>query len=103
MMAKWTEEALKYAHQHSIRNEASVKASYLCGCFHCLSIFNPSSITPDDFYPESDGICTVWCPKCGIDSVIGDSTGTAITPGFLNAMEAYYFSFKNNVWDSNSE
>ncbi|MDD2740191.1 MAG: cytoplasmic protein [Methylomonas lenta] len=102
-MAKWTEEALKYAHQQCFRNEASVKASHLCGCFHCLSIFNPSSINPDDIYPESDGICTVWCPKCGIDSVIGDSTGIAITPGFLNAMEARYFSFKIRDLHSYSE
>ncbi|MCD2450208.1 hypothetical protein GO003_007395 [Methylicorpusculum oleiharenae] len=102
-MAKWTELQLQHAHQHSFRNEASINSSYICGCFHCLSIFKSSSINPDDIILENDGVGTVWCPECGIDSVTGDSIGIRINLGFLNAMEAYYFTSKNDPWDPNAE
>jgi len=102
-MSNWTEAELKQAHNASFKNEESIKASYICGCFHCLSIFKSSDINADCNIPEADGTGTIWCPECGIDSVIGDSIGIRITPSFLNAMESYFFAFVNEPWDASNE
>ena len=32
------------------------------------------------------------CPKCGIDSVIGDVSGFPIEPTFLSVMRDFWFS-----------
>jgi hypothetical protein len=98
-MTKWSEAELNSAHKYSFKNEASIKSSYICGCFCCFSIYKSSIISSESIIPESDGVGTVWCPECGIDSVIGDSVGFRITLGFLHAMGAYYFSFKYGPWD----
>lgn len=90
-MASLTEAQLKKIHGHSFRNEASVMASHLCGCFHCLRIFATVDIKPDDIYPENDGVGTVWCPHCGIDSVLGDSIGIPITPDLLTVLKDEFF------------
>ena len=62
---------LKEAHKKSSRHREEIRSSEICGCFYCLSIFNPSEIedwTDDD---ENKLGQTALCPKCGIDSVIG--------------------------------
>lgn len=100
-MPKLTESELKKAHGYSFKNKEIIKASYICGCFHCLSIFKSKDVSPDCFIPESDGMETVLCPECGIDSVIGDSIGIRINLSLLNAMEAYYFNLINDPWDAN--
>jgi hypothetical protein len=32
-----------------------------------------------------------FCPRCGIDSVIGDQSGFPITPEFPERMKRYWF------------
>jgi len=34
---------------------------------------------------------TAFCPKCGIDSVIGDASGFEMTPALLHAMHEFWF------------
>ncbi len=34
---------------------------------------------------------TAICPRCGIDSVIGDKSGFALTPTFLAEMKKAWF------------
>jgi hypothetical protein len=34
---------------------------------------------------------TAICPRCGIDSVIGDESGYPVTREFLAAMKAHWF------------
>lgn len=94
-----TLESVILAHRHSSKHRDEIEASSLCGCFYCLSIFAASEITewvdwPADV-PEdlelSLGI-TALCPKCGIDSVIGDKSGFPVTTDFLAAMERHWFS-----------
>ncbi len=55
------------AHRHSSNHRQEIEASKVCGCFYCLAVFPPASI---DEWCDEDG--TALCPKCGIDSVIGD-------------------------------
>ena len=61
--------------------------SDVCGCFHCLSIFNPNQIS--EWVPYTEGIAI--CPYCGIDSIVGDSQGTLITKDYLKELRHRWF------------
>lgn len=74
------------AHKHSIRHREEIQESSLCGCFYCLETFPPQEIV--DWI--DDGECAL-CPKCGIDSVIGDRSGFHIEKTFLEAMRSHWF------------
>jgi len=66
-----------------------VLASGSCGCFHCGAVFPPAEIEDwIDAVAEED---TPLCPKCGIDSVIGDMSGFPVTQEFLTTMNGYWF------------
>jgi hypothetical protein len=77
---------LKMAHDRSANNRAEIEASGLCGCFYCLHVFPPS-----DIEEWTDRGATPFCPKCGIDSVLGDKSGFPITPEFLGDMNRHWF------------
>ena len=78
------------AHKHSSLNRAELLRSYLCGCFHCLATFTPAAIV--EWIDELGGVGdTALCPLCGIDSVIGSSSGFPITLEFLNQMHKHWF------------
>jgi len=81
-------EALIEAHRHSINNESSLKKDGLCGCFYCLKIFNPNEITE---WTDDEPSKTALCPYCGIDSIIGKSSGFPITGEFLEVMKKHWF------------
>ena len=79
---------LLYALHHStFRNEMQIKNSKVCGCFYCCKIFNPNEI--EEWIEDSRG--TALCPYCGIDSVIGESSGFPITEEFLKEMNERWF------------
>lgn len=85
----FTEATLKAAHRHSIHHQDEIRRSIECGCFHCLAVFRPAAIT--DWADEAPP--TALCPKCGIDSVIGDASGHPVhDPAFLQAMHDLWFS-----------
>jgi hypothetical protein len=75
------------AHRHSLDNQEEIEGGEWCGCFYCLAIFQPKEI--DWMAPVDDG--TAWCPRCGIDSVIGSESGYPITEEFLGKMYAHWF------------
>lgn len=78
---------LKVAHKHSIYNREEIKRSCKAGCFHCTKVFLAKSIkdwTDDDR--------TALCPKCGMDSMIGDASGFELTRAFLEDMHVAYFT-----------
>jgi hypothetical protein len=78
------------AHKYSARSRNEIKQSNLCGCFHCLAIFSATEIS--EWWDDKDGIPqTPVCPRCGIDSVIGDKSGYPITKEFLAKMNKYWF------------
>lgn len=72
--------------------EKSCKTIRCAGGFYCIKIFKPSEIVS---FIEADNDCdregTAICPYCGIDSVIGKSSGYPITEEFLAAMNEYWF------------
>ena len=79
---------LKESHKHSSNHRAEIESSSICGCFYCLSFFPPK-----DIENWIDNETTALCPKCNIDSVIGDSYKT-ISPEFLKEMQEFWFENK---------
>ena len=81
-------EAHKYCSNHMMQ----LKKDKICGCFYCLKIFSPQEI--EDwliFDNDADRFGTALCPYCGIDSVLGESSGYPITEEFLKKMNKYWF------------
>ena len=77
---------VRVAHDHCSRHRAEVLASTACGCFYCEQAFPPGEI--EDWVDDGE---TALCPRCGIDSVIGDASGFAITAEMLKEMRGYWF------------
>ena len=75
------------AHSFSMNNEPMLMSDKKCGCFYCLRVFDPSEIT--EWIEDESG--TALCPYCGIDSVIGESSGYPLTREFLAEMQQYWF------------
>ena len=79
------------AHRHSSRHRGEILDSRMCGCFHCCETFAPADVT--EWTDERDGVGqTAFCPRCGIDSVIGSASGYPITHDFLKQMQERWFS-----------
>jgi len=81
------------AHCHSNNHKPELEKDRVCGCFYCMQIYDPAELEEwiiDDNPCDKRG--TAICPKCGIDSVIGESSGFPITKEFLTAMHNYWFS-----------
>ena len=76
-------EAQKYSSNH----KKELKKDNLCGCFYCLKMFNPIEIKQW----IKDKSETAICPYCGIDSIIGESSGYPITKEFLEKKKNYWF------------
>lgn len=79
------------AHKGSAQNETIIRNSNTCGCFYCLSIFPVEKIGEDDWTDDMMEERTALCPKCGIDSVIGDAGGYEITVELLKKMQKHWF------------
>ncbi len=85
-MTDYTEIDYKEAHKSCINHGDKLKNDKRCGCFYCLSIFSPSEI--EDWIDHNQ---TALCPFCGVDSVIGESSGYPVTKEFLEKMKEYWF------------
>ena len=81
------------AHYYSANHKPELEKDSICGCFYCLNIFSPNEIEEwliDDNPADRRG--TALCPYCGIDSVIGESSGYPITKEFLQKMYDYWMT-----------
>lgn len=78
------------ANKAAFENWESVKISRLCGCYYCRSIFPSSEVTENDWVPDLHGR-TVLCPRCSIDTVIGDASGIPIQEDILEELHDYWF------------
>ncbi len=90
-----TPEQIESAYRHSIRNRREIEGSRICGCFQCLAVFYPHEITEwtdeHEDGSERSGQQTAWCPRCGVDSVIGDGSGYVPSATLLEALRLRYF------------
>lgn len=82
---------LEDAYAHSFRNRAEVEASAECGCYFCLEVFAAAEVTEWLTERLPGGGETGFCPRCGIDSLIGDAPGLPLSPGFLRATQRRWF------------
>ena len=80
------DKTLLAAHGCSKDHRAQIDASSLCGCFCCLSTFQPTKIET-----WIDDETMALCPFCEIDAVIGDASGCPITKEFLSEMCEFWF------------
>ena len=78
---------LNAAHKHSFHNRESIRSSSRCGCFFCRKTFAATDIS--SFVDDEN---TALCPKCGINSVIGDASGASLTETFLSQINKHWFS-----------
>ena len=90
MTEKKYERYYDLAGKASFENWESVRNSKMCGCFFCRSIFPSSEVTEEDCLSDRQGD-TVLCPRCHIDSVIGDASGIPIRADVLE--EIYHAQF----------
>jgi hypothetical protein len=82
---------VREAHTHSSHHRAEILASTLCGCFYCCATFRPDAI---EEWTDSDAAGvgqTALCPKCGIDSVLGDKSQFEVSKEFLKLMKSFWF------------
>lgn len=84
-------EPIRSAHTHCVRQRKEVMSSERCGCFYCLETFPPTEIEQWVDEDDSGEGQTAICPRCGIDSVIGDRSGVDLGQGFLEEMKKYWF------------
>jgi len=75
------------AHKFSSNHKSDLRKDGVCGCFYCLETFDPRAIT--DWVPDKSG--TAICPYCGIDSIIGESSGYPIATEFLKRVRDHWF------------
>lgn len=76
-------------HQLSFGNEQLLGQSAQAGCFQCLNVFPAAEVS--SWVPDKP-VRTAVCPRCGIDSVLGDSMGMDISSHLLEALHNRYFS-----------
>lgn len=62
-----TDAEMELLHGRGFRNRAEVTRSTECACFYCRERFPPGNVRE-----WADKGETAMCPRCGIDSVIGD-------------------------------
>jgi hypothetical protein len=87
---KYNRDFLEAAHKHSIFNKEEILQSSLCGCFYCMQNFMPNEI--EEWVDDDPKGETALCPKCNIDSVIGDSSSFPVNDEiFLKEMYSEYF------------
>ena len=79
------------SHMFSSNHKENLSRDKKCGCFYCLEVFDPSKIT--EWLNEENGFPggTALCPFCGVDSIIGESSGYPISKSFLIKMYDYWF------------
>jgi hypothetical protein len=81
-----SEHELLKAHKRSIYHRVEIENSQSARCFYCLDSFKPSEILD-----WTDDKRTAICPRCGIDSVIGDASGVQMNDEFFRQMHWYWF------------
>ncbi len=81
-----SKEDIVSAHKYCTANFDMLSKDSLCGCFYCLEMFSLKEIK---FWIDDKDGKTALCPKCGIDSVISESSGYPLTKKFLSKMNKY--------------
>lgn len=89
---RYPEELFEEAHKKTFKNEEVILNSKLCVCAHCGYSFRPED-EDLDFMAEIEGetIRTLYCPKCGVDAVLGSASGYPMTRRFFKGFSDHLF------------
>ena len=80
------EHRLKVAHKHSSAHRDELISSAMSRCFYFIESFKPSDV--QEWVDEQQ---TAMCPRCGIDSVIGNASEVDMGDEFFRQMKWYWF------------
>jgi hypothetical protein len=71
---------------YAIHNRLNLEKVNKCGCYHCLTMFDPKEIKE---WVDNDD--TAMCPYCEIDSVIPENTDYFLSKELLTKINEHYF------------
>lgn len=91
MAASDSDSDLLAVHKFCTGNKEQLMSDRVCGCFHCLSIYDPKEI-----HTWIDNGTTGLCPHCGVDAILSESSGYPITKEFLQKMHGRWFEINHN-------
>ena len=86
------------ATKYAFSNQDELLGSDICGCYYCLNMFPPSEIVNWVQERESNSISmqTGICPYCGIDSIIGSTSGIPICSEILSTINGLFFNTQSS-------
>lgn len=91
MAASDSDSDLLAAHRFCTGNKEQLMNGRICGCFYCLSIYDPKEI-----HEWIDNGTTGLCPYCGVDAILSENCGYPITKEFLQKMQRRWFDVNHN-------
>ncbi len=74
--------------EHTVNNEIEILNSDNCSCIFCCQTYSARLVK--DWVPDADGNNAI-CPNCGIDAVIGDSSGYIFDKKRLKTINLHFF------------
>ena len=86
-----SDEELHEIHTHCTANRKEVEASSRCACFYCQEVYCASEVYDFIVEPSLDFKETALCPRCGVDTVIGDATGIPFYKELMEKLHQHYF------------
>ncbi|MCQ2798360.1 MAG: sel1 repeat family protein [Bacilli bacterium] len=78
--------------KHANNNELDILSSNMCSCVFCRHTYSAREVKD---WISTDGGTNALCPNCGIDAVIGDSTGFTFDKASLKEINLYFYSEEN--------
>ena len=91
MAASDSDSDLLAVHKFCTGNKEQLMNGRICGCFYCLSIYDPKEI-----HAWIDNGTTGLCPYCGVDAILSENCGYPITKEFLQKMQRRWFDVNHN-------
>lgn len=81
--------------EHTVHNEIEILNSDVCSCIFCCQTYSARLVK--DWVSDTKGNNAI-CPNCGIDAVVGDSSGYTFDKKRLRAINLHFFydEYMNN-------
>ena len=92
-------EIFKEYAKHSRDNELEILQSHECGCYFCRHMFSARDVS--DWVEENQHVMAL-CPECGMDTVIGDSSGVPLSKEMLKEMNEFFYGKDKDIDDESA-
>ena len=77
---------IRQAAKFAMHNKKELLNAVICGCFHCMTIFDPKEIK--EWTDEND---TAICPFCNNDAILSETDDIHLDKETLNKLNVYWF------------